>query len=202
MVGLAIALCISACSPAERIRTAVEAQGDPQATVERLPLPYAQMRVQINKGTPGRVFLGQTKAGTAQWIGSDGLRIWTRDGRIIATDGLRDDLLNLHVLDAGAGNSENPHAGEQGAQSLYAQVSGDPLGLIVQVIPGDIRPATPVSFAGRVERLARYTEEVRIPSTDTKWTNEYWYRPDSGQVVITRQRLPGVPYDIRMEQLP
>lgn len=197
-----VALCLGACSPVERIRTAVEAQGDPQTTVERLPLPYAQMRIQINKGTPGRVFLGQIQAGTAQWIGSDGLRIWTRDGRIIATDGLRDDLLNLHMLEKRPGNSGSAQPSAPGAKTLYAQVSEDALGLIVQVMPGQTHPAAPVSFGGRVERLARYTEEMRIPASGVQWTNEYWYRPDTGQVVITRQRLPGVPYDIRMEQLP
>jgi len=200
--ALVVVLSLTACSSVDRIRSAVEAQGGQQATVERVRVPYTQARVQINKGTPGRLFLAQTKASTAQWVGSDGLRIWTRNGRIIATDGLRDDLLNLHLLAKTGGTGPPTEQNAAGARSLYAQVGGDALGFIVQVEPGKTSAAAPVAFGMRVETLARYTERVRIPSTGAHWTNEYWFRPETGQVVITRQRLPGVPYDIRMEQLP
>ncbi|WP_420427124.1 YjbF family lipoprotein [Algiphilus sp.] len=207
MVGRSLLLLVAviilgACRPAERIRSAVDAGGDPQALVERIPLPYTQIRVQINGGTPGRLFLAQTKAGVGQWVGSDGLRLWTREGRIIATEGFRGDLINMHRLDAPGG--ESLHSADAGpeSRSYYVQLEAPMDDVIVEVWPGQLHPATPVSFGGRVELLARYTESVHVPSTGARWTNEYWFVPETGHVVITRQRLPGVPYDIRIEQLP
>lgn len=207
IVGRAVLLLVAvmvlgACRPAERIRSAVDAGGDPQALVERIPLPYTQIRVQINGGTSGRLFLAQTQAGVGQWMGSDGLRLWTRDGRIIATQGLRDDLINMHRLDAPGGESLQSADGGPEIRSYYVQLEAPMDHVIVEIRPGERHPATPVSFGGRVESLARYTESVHVPSTGARWTNEYWFVPDTGHVVITRQRLPGVPYDIRIEQLP
>ncbi|MEQ9478860.1 MAG: YjbF family lipoprotein [Algiphilus sp.] len=195
-------MALGACRPAERIRTAVEASGDPQALVERIPLPYTQVRVQINGGTPGRLILAQTKAGVGQWIGSDGLRLWTRNGRIIATEGLRDDLHNTYPIDAPEPSGAQRPGASRVATHFFVRF-GDPLNeRIVEVTPGERFPPAPVVFGERVESLARYTESVHVPATGARWTNEYWFSAESGQVVITRQRLPGVPYDIRIEQLP
>jgi hypothetical protein len=206
---LMLAVPLGGCSTLKAVDRGVEAElGLGGEAADRLAIPVEQMRVRIGRGVPGRMVLARIERGVEHWLAFDGFSIWMKEGRIHGTNGLRSDLVNMHALES----SMDPIAfalGDEAAAEkhdegvFYAQSDDAPLGIILKTSMRRAPEPSPVSLGGQTFRLLKVSEEWKsLGAEQASWTNEYWVEPSTGRVLITRQRLPGSDYVIRMEFMP
>lgn len=207
VVLMAVVLAgLSACqaiNPLSTLQTAavagVERPGQAPAFRD---LPYGQLHVRINNGPTGRMLLAREESGTQQWLATDGKALWVRDGRIVASRGLRDDLHALHTLVDAPAPAQVVDAPDDAPASFAAYARSVQMPDIGLVLEYDLRKSgetLAIQLADGVRRLQRVEERVYHPASGERWTNEYWVDPRSGRALISNQKLPGTPYRVRLE---
>lgn len=202
LLAAGVAGC-QAFSPLGTVRTAVIAGVERPQDVPRFrALPYDQMLVRINAGATGRMLLARDERGVQQWLAADGKAFWTRDGRIVASRGLRDDLLGVHALahlPSPAAVARRPDNART-THPVYVEAADAPAtGLVLEYQLSRRDESMTVQVNDELRRLQQVEERVYHPASGDEWINEYWVDPDSGSTLISAQRLPGTPYHVRLE---
>lgn len=206
VIAMALLQALSACqaiNPFNTMKTAVLAGSErPEQAPSFREMPYGQVRVRINGGPTGRMLLARNQAGVQQLLAADGKALWLREGRIVASRGLRDDLHALHALDtmpAPATVAQQPQA-EPTRFAVYSRSAQEPdVGLVLEYTLRKGEDSLAFQLGGAVRRLQRVEEHVYHPVSDEQWTNEYWVDTRSGRILISSQKLPGTPYRVRLE---
>ena len=78
------------------IKNAVVGFEDPSISIETINnIPYASMFLKIGKGPKGLLILESISKEEQTWISSDSVYIVLKGGRIVRTEGLKNDLVNV-----------------------------------------------------------------------------------------------------------
>ncbi len=62
-------------------------------------IPYASSLLKIGKGSTGLIILESVNADKHTWVSKDNIYLEIKDGRIVKTDGLINNLTNLSIID-------------------------------------------------------------------------------------------------------
>lgn len=203
LLGLLLAGCQTTVTPELATKAAaLTGLERPEDIQSFRSLPFGQLRVRINNGPTGRMLLARDEHGTRQWLAKDGKAFWSRDGRIVASRGLRDDLHELHALE----QLPSPQAVARGEGEparrigVFVRAAQSPeLGWVLEYRLQRVGDPAAIQFGDRVRRLQRVEEHVYHPAQDKGWTNEYWVDLGTDRILISNQHLPGTPYRVRLE---
>lgn len=189
---------LAGCSPVSRgslqsIRLAVHGERVDPTPESVASSPYYQLQV----NTPGGeaiLVLAKTEQGRLGWYGKAGDIVFTRDGLVVKTVGLPQDL------DGSTFPGRDPF--HEGLQHLTAPVDyvrrmdWSPGYRYGNVLRGHLVPGATedVDILGTVHRLRRIDEQLSASGIDM--TNRYWVDPADGFVWKSRQHVaPGYPVE-------
>lgn len=85
--------------------------------------PYSFAKINIGKSIVATIILAKVQNGTYLWISADGERIYTRDGKIIRTEGLNNDSKILNLIDLDRFSFANFHSTPTKARTIMLQLS-------------------------------------------------------------------------------
>lgn len=199
-VGLLLAM-LTACSSVSRgslesLRLAVRRETVHPTPASVAATPYFQMQA---NGPDGEavLILAHVADGELGWYGAGRDAVFTRDGLVVKTVGLPQDLEET-TLPAG-----NPF--HEGLQHLSAPVSysrrvdwspGYRYGIALTATL-EPKAVEDVDILGTIHRLRRIDEHVSAPALGVSMTNHYWIDPVDGFVWKSRQYVaPGLPLEL------
>ncbi|WP_025246625.1 YjbF family lipoprotein [Candidatus Sodalis pierantonius] len=152
-------------------------------------IPYASMYAKVNDGSQIFVVLAYAEQGNLKWATRDQAMLVTRNGRLIKTLGLPDNLLEVTNLDTDP--LIHPNRILNGTEWTSTRSWTE---------KGQLRAATFVSRFSladnetltilNVPRATRVLEEdVTIVELKTHYRNRYWVDARSGAVIKTEQSI-------------
>lgn len=199
-MGLALA-ALTACSSVSRgslesVRLAMRRETVHPTAASVAATPYFQLQA---NGPDGEAILILARVGNGElgWYGTGHDAVFTRDGLVVKTIGLPQNL------DHSALPAANPF--HEGLQHLDApvdytrRVDWSPgyrygIELKARLEPKGIED---VDILGTVHRLRRMDEHVSAPSLGVSMTNRYWVDPTDGFIWKSRQYVaPGLPLEL------
>jgi len=198
--GLALAL-LAGCSSVSRgslesVRLAVRGETVHPTAASVAATPYFQLQVNA-PGGEAILILASVKQGQLGWYGGGHDIVFTRDGLVVKTVGLAQNL------DDSAFPSGNPF--QAGLQRLDGPVDytrrmdfspGYRYGVVMQAHL-EPRALEDIEILGTVHRLRRIDEELSAPGMGMHMTNHYWIDPDDGFIWKSKQYVaPGFPLEL------
>lgn len=175
-------------SSADMVKLAVEGHRNQMPTAAAVAAkPYYQMFASTSSGQ-GVLILGNLDGTREDWYGRDGVVLFIRDGQIIKTTGLPQNLEDLHA------SQNNPFA--RGLQhlsgpltiALHMDWSGYRYGVPVQATL--TRKGTrEVSILGQTRRLLEVDESLTAPIAHWRAINQYWVDPANGFIWKSVQHI-------------
>ncbi|WP_437614425.1 YjbF family lipoprotein [Erwinia sp. V71] len=192
---LLLCLLLQACTATQKgvgetVKRAFTGLDDVTVPQERIQsIPYASMYLRIDDGQRIFVVLGYDEDGQLKWVTQDQAMLVTRNGRIVRTLSLYDNLVNVN-------NQQQ-----------------DPLGKGLTLTDGDswtrtmiwtenqqLRSGTAVSrfvrepdqvleLAGKRVACRVFREDVTIDALGKSWENWFWLDATTGQVRQTQQMV-------------
>ena len=141
-------------------------------------IPYASAKLKIGKGSSGLLILESIKGNQTTWVSADNVLILVRDGRIIRTLGLINNLTSYQSVDQ---SFKDLLSNSDSLLNYYSYYSYDePLLHNLRVeVSLLIKGTQDVELLGEVRSLV-LVEEL-ITSKEINWTkkNKYWVDPDT-----------------------
>lgn len=186
---------LQGCSPGqqsmmETFDTALRGDKDITLSDEYIrTLPYSSMYLRLNEGQQIFVVLGFIEQGKSKWLTADHATIVTRNGRLLKTTGLHNNLLDVtsqqvdplsdvSLLREGASwqrTSRWQEAGRERSSVLVSQFTSE----------GE----TVLTIAGEKIRVREWLESVQSQTPDLRWQNRFWIDEQSGVVRRSEQTL-------------
>jgi hypothetical protein len=200
--GLLLALSLLAgCSAVSRgsletVRLAVHGDKVSPTAASVAATPYFQLQV----NTPAAqaiLILANVETGRLGWYGGGHDIVFTRDGLVVKTVGLPQNL------DDSAFAANNPF--QAGLQHLHApldytrRMDWSPDYRYGVVVQAHLQPKSleDIEILGTVHRLQRFDEELVVPALGTRMTNHYWVDPADGFIWKSKQYVaPGFPLEL------
>ncbi|NID03401.1 hypothetical protein HBF26_00770 [Luteibacter jiangsuensis] len=199
-IGLLLT-ALTACSSVSRgslesLRLAVRRETVHPTPASVAATPYFQMQA---NGPDGEaiLILARVADGELGWYGAGRDAVFTRDGLVVKTVGLPQDLDGTNFP---AGNPFHDGLQHLSAPVTYSRrVDWSPgyrygIALTATLEPKAIED---VDILGTVHRLRRIDEHVSAPALGVSMTNRYWIDPADGFVWKSRQYVaPGLPLEL------
>ena len=189
-------------------------------------IPYASMRVKIGKGPAGLMILQEIKEDTLSWVSKDEVLLQTKNGRIIRTSKLNNDLvdyyydndLSFKALILNKNNYSGPEKSNLMVTYIKNFISKDNYKKNTYTSSRVISLSNPkvrhleltvnTSISPDLEKVVILDKEFyllkiieNIENNQIKWkySNYYWVDPNDGVVWKSIQKIaPNVP-EIKLE---
>ena len=151
-----------------------------QSIIENIP--YASALVQIGKGPIGLMILESKKDGVESWITADGINILIKDGRIIQTFGLSNNLTSLVYPKLKMNNKQTQK------HFFYYSYDNPFLNNLKVEVSSTIKNKELVNILGTEKELTKIEEAIL--SKDIRWKarNVFWM-DDIGYIWKTEQAI-------------
>ena len=197
LASIAIAGCTSVSRGSlEAVRLAVHGESVHPTADSVAATPYYQMQVNGPQGEAILILAGDDD-GRLGWYGSGKDIVVTRDGLVVKTAGLPQDL------DGSAFVGPDPfHDGLHiltGARDATRRLDWSPGYRYGNVAQSHLEPRgmEDVEILGTVHRLRRVDETLRVASIGSTLHNRYWVDPTDGFIWKSRQYVaPGLPLEL------
>lgn len=141
-------------------------------------LPYASITVSIKNLQRALLVLGKAEHGELHWMSSDRGVLVTRNGRLVRTVGLPENLLRTDFLEPDLFDSES---GVQEKARLTKRLidiaPGNRFGMLVEARLERETKET-VQIHTRTHDTVRFTEHCEVKQLSWKFTNTYWLGND------------------------
>jgi len=157
-------------------------------------IPYAQMSVKIGYMPAGMLLLTALDGETCTWSAANDVRIVTRMGRVVQTQGLLENIVTLH-----------PEVPTLAALNITAPV--DTVGTVrISNVSGGARngtlhsrlyPAsapTQLALQGTDYQVREIVEDMSVPELQWKTTQRYWLDANGNFRSVSFQPTPGTPH--------
>lgn len=200
--GLTLSLAmLAACSSVSRgslesVRLAMTGETVHPTAASVAATPYFQMQVNAPAGE-AILILASAERGRLGWYGNGHDIVFTRDGAVVKTVGLPQNL------DGSAFPSGNPF--QTGLQRLQEPLDysrrmdwspGYRYGVVVQAHM-EPKGLEDIDILGTVHHLRRIEERLTVPGLGIHMTNHYWVDPADGFIWKSRQYIaPGFPLEL------
>jgi hypothetical protein len=198
---LALTLAFAGCSSVSRgslesVRLAVQGKKVEPTAASVAAVPYFQLQANA-PGGEAILILGNSDRGQLGWYGTAHDIVFTRDGLLVKTVGLPQNL------DDSMFPSDNPfHAGLQqlhGPLEYTRRMDWSPgyrYGVLMQARL-EPKALEDVEILGTVHRLRRIDERLSAPGLGIHMTNRYWVDPSDGFIWKSRQYVtPDFPLEL------
>ncbi|MGU3415520.1 YjbF family lipoprotein [Enterobacteriaceae bacterium C34A] len=151
--------------------------------------PYSSMYLRLNQGQQIFVVLGFIEQGQSKWLTADNAMIVTRQGRLLKTTGLKENL--LEVRSPQHDPLSEPLPLQQGAswqRVIRWQEEGRERSSVLssQFSSGE---ETVLTIAGEKIVVREWLENVQSQTPDLRWQNRFWIDVKSGVVRRSEQTL-------------
>lgn len=138
-------------------------------------IPYASMSLKIGKGPKGLMILESINEKELTWVTSDPIYLVVKNGRIIKTEGLENDLRetlypNINFKQLFADNIKDVNA--------YYSYKNPSLYSLELALNYSIDNPEMVTILGETRELSKITETVRNNYLGWKFSNFYWVDKD------------------------
>lgn len=200
--GVALAaLALAGCSSVSRgsletVRLAIQGEKVEPTAASVAATPYFQLQVNA-PGGEAILILARVEHGQLGWYGSGHDIVYTRDGLVVKTVGLPQNL------DDSAFPAENPfQAGLQhlrGPMDYTRRMDWSPGYRYGVIVNAHLEPKglEDVDILGTVHSLRRVDEKLSAPGLGIHMTNRYWIDPADGFIWRSTQYVaPGVPLEL------
>ena len=141
-------------------------------------IPYASAKLKIGRGSSGLLILESIKGNQTTWVSADNVLLLVRDGRIIRTLGLINNLTSYQSVDQ---SFKDLLSNSDSLLNYYSYYSYDePLLHNLRVeVSLSIKGTQDLELLGKVRSLV-LVEEL-VTSKEINWTkkNKYWIDPDT-----------------------
>ena len=129
-------------------------------------VPYATIGVQIGGGPQSMLVLATSTGAERMWLAGTDVAITTREGRVVQTVGLPQNLNGIQLL------SDTPVTGE------YKYDLANPMryGVFVRCTKREIGPET-IEILGSKIQTRHIAEDCYAPGIGWSFTNEFWRDP-------------------------
>ena len=141
-------------------------------------IPYASMLLRIGKGPRGLMILEQKANGEVVWISADGIYVVTKNGRIIRTKGLINDLLRIEYGDLNLKNPPN-NPSENSTSRMYYSFDKPRLNNLEVEVFYELKSIEEVEIMNRKMNLRRLEETIENRYLGWKAKNIYWVDDDN-----------------------
>lgn len=151
-------------------------------------IPYASIGYSVNGGNQKLLILATDSGGDLLWTSPSHVVIVTRDGRIIRTVGLGNDLSAFTVQ---GGSLPPPSAAVLGAYTRTRLEDFPKLGLygVTATCRTRFIGQQKIDILGQSIQTDRIEEACRSHSPDWSFQDTYWIDPENGLVWLSRQHL-------------
>ena len=162
-------------------------------------IPYASMRLKIGKGSSGLLILEEKEENNFTYLSADNVRIVIRNGKIVRTSGLDNNLINIKEP---KNSFEQFLASNRDKITYYAYLTYDKPVLI------DMQTKVTLEKIGKEEvtildlkySLLKFHEKIENPHLGWKIVNYYWVDPQDNFVWKSHQTispiLPHFEYEV------
>jgi len=190
----------------EQLYHAVIGRGEPITREAAAAVTFASIGVELGSGDQAMLVLGTDTGGELHWYSANGVMIATRDGRIVSTAGLPNNLGRAGALSSdptGAPGRLRPIANA----TYLLQYDLPDLGLyslVAQCQARDDGPQT-IQIIGADIETRHLVEDCEIKSLGWSFENEFWMDRDTNYIWRSIQnahpKLPALAIDVlRPEQ--
>lgn len=170
----------------ETVRLALKRKPDVQPTAEGIAaVPYPQIKVNGPNGGAVLV-LGNVDHDRQAWYSSDNRIVFLRDGLLVGTVGLDEDLRDVRIEGDNPFLTLNRLQTSATVQRRYDLMPGYRYGIPVTGTLERIGPET-IDILGESLPLVHYREQLRGPGWNT--SNDYWVEADTGFIWKSRQAI-------------
>lgn len=178
---------------AELIRQTADLGGRGMPTPEAVAAqPYRQMYARTPAGD-GVLILGNRGAGREYWYGRGQILIVTRDGQIIQTAGLAQNLEGVRADANDPFAAGLQHLTRPVAYDLVEDWSGYRYGVPVHVVMEPLA-LTRITVLGATRRVLHLRATVDAPAARWRAVDQYWVGVDDGIIWKSIQHVaPGMP---------
>ncbi|TKI04408.1 YjbF family lipoprotein [Martelella alba] len=190
---LVVCFLVAACSQSQKslgetFKVAAFGMPDVEMTPEQVrDIPYASMYARVNNGPQIFVVLAYAENGNLKWVTRDKAMLVTRNGRLIKTLDLTDNLLDVTNLSA------DPliHANRitDGAQWTRTQTWTESRKVYTATFTSRFTLAgnETLTILGAPHTARILDEDVDVAELHTHYRNRYWIDPVTGGVYKTQQ---------------
>lgn len=151
--------------------------------------PYSFAKINIGKSIVATIILAKVQNGTYLWVSADGERIYTRDGKIIRTEGLNNDSKILNLIDLDRFSFVNFHSTPTKAREIMLQLT-NPHAIVSQSLY-----LKEIGIDSNYFNSMLYEESFDSGRLAWEEINRYWVDP-RGRVMKSEQyihpRLPKI----------
>jgi len=167
-------------------------------------IPYASLGYRIDDGNQGLLVLATDSGGDLLWTSAAHVVIVTRDGRIIRTVGLGQDLSNTTSRDQSglpppAAAVRTPFSSTRLEDFADLSLYGVQVSCRAKLVGGQN-----IKILGQAIATSRVDEACSSRNPDWSFTNSFWVDKDSGFVWRSRQQVhpKGAPVEIEIFRPP
>ena len=151
-------------------------------------IPYASLKMRIGKGSDGLLILESLQAEETIWVSADQIVIVLKEGRIIRTLGLNNNLINLSVIDQ---SFKDVIFSEEFISNYFSYYSYDdpPLNDLKVNVSIEKIGIKEVDILGVKKSLFLIHESISNKEIRRYATNKYWIDPKNYYVWKSEQTL-------------
>ena len=161
------------------INNAVFGYSQDQFTSELIAnIPYASILLRIGKGPRGLMILERKTNGELVWISADGIYIVTKNGRIIRTKGLINDLLKIEYGDLNFGDTAI-NSSKNSTSKMYYSFDKPRLNNLEVEVSYELKSIEEVEIMDKRMNLRRLEETLENRYLGWKAKNIYWIDDDN-----------------------
>lgn len=198
LVLSAVVFFLSACSQQthslyETSKLAIFGQKDVEMTVEKVQsIPYASAYLKVGDGPQAFIVLGAANNQGLRWYTADKSVIVTRNGRVVKTVGLPEDL--LFSSDANTDPLQQPKSLLNASSPIswthheYLNAVNLRSGFTYHSVFQNLGPQS-IVILDQTHASVLIEEQVEVPALNKNYRNYFWLDAKTGRVLKSEQQL-------------
>lgn len=198
LLTLVVCCLVAACNQSqqgigETFKLAILGTPDVQLTPEQVhDIPYASIYAQVNGGSQIFLVLAYAENGNLKWVTQDKAMLVTRNGRLVKTLGLPDNLLEVTNLDSDPLiHAQRIVDGTQWTR-IQSWTEGKQLRTATLSSRFSLAGVETVTILDAPHAYRVLDEDVSVAQMNTHYRNRFWIEPDTGVVRKAEQYIgPG-----------
>tara|TARA_B110000014_G_C20103004_1_gene579441 strand:+ start:916 stop:1605 length:690 start_codon:yes stop_codon:yes gene_type:complete len=155
-------------------------------------IPYASLRIKIGKGPAGLMILQKIEGNTLSWISRDEVLIQTKNGRIVRTSKLNNDLSDYYY-DTDPEFIEILEEKKIKSQRVISLTNPKASHIELQVTSSTKDKKETIEILGNEYELIKISEKIHNRLIKWKYTNTYWVDSEGFVWKTIQQIAPNVP---------
>ena len=155
-------------------------------------IPYASLRIKIGKGPAGLMILQKIEGNTLSWISRDEVLIQTKNGRIVRTSKLNNDLSDYYY-DTDPEFIEILEEKKIKSQRVISLTNPKASHIELQVTSSTKDKKETIEILGNEYELIKISEKIHNRLIKWKFTNTYWVDSEGFVWKTIQQIAPNVP---------